>query len=100
MVWNVNSQARRKMDNEANQMIKHFAESGHSHIQRYKCAQPRNLEKQRRKKYKYISERNAESLNFYYAHFTRQISSVSTEQGRVGVTSSLNRCLGRHQCSR
>ena len=62
----------------------HFKQSGHS-VFRGTSALNRG-----------ILQRNQQTLNFYFAQFTRQISSVSTEQYRVGVMSQLKRCLFRH----
>ena len=70
-----------KCYNEANQMIEHLKQSGH----------PVLLEERH-----FTSQRNQQTLNFHFAQLTRQISSVSTEQYRVGVMTWLKRCLVRH----
>ena len=62
-------------------MIEHLKQSGH----------PVLLEERQ-----FTSQRNQQTLNFYFAQLTQQISSVSTEQYRVGVMTWLKRCLVRH----
>ena len=51
MIWNVLSWARRKMGQWSKSDDWTFCRKWWSHIPRYKCAQPRNLEEKRRKKY-------------------------------------------------
>ena len=74
------------LDNEANGMTKHFAESGHP-IFRGRSALNRGI--LRRKVGRNAILFTAESVNIelFFALVTRQISSVSTEQYRVGVMS-------------
>ena len=78
----------------SNGMTKHFAESGHP-IFRGRSALNRRI--LRRKVGRNAIHFTAESVNIelFFARVTRQISSVSTEQYRVGVMSQLNRCLVR-----
>ena len=85
-----------KWENEADQMIKDFAESGHP-IFRGTSALNRGILKRKGGRNAIHSSAKARTIEFFYfAQFTRQISSVSTEQSRMGVMRWLNRCLGRH----
>ena len=47
---------------------------------------------------RYTSQRNRQTLNFYFGQSTRHLSSVCTEQHRLGVMSWLKGCLVRHPC--
>ena len=86
-------------DNEANQMIEHYKQSGHP-VFRGTIALNRGI--LRRKGGINTFHFTAESANIelHFAQFTRQISSVSAEHYRVGVMIWLKRCLVRHPWER
>ena len=71
-------------------MIGHFRESGHPTFRGWNLEEERKEDGQR-----FTLLRNLRTLDFYFAHFTRQISSVSTEQYRVGVKNKLKRFLAK-----
>ena len=94
MVWD-SRKPERKWDNEAAQMTEHFKQSGRPLFRSTSALNPRIL---RRNTINFSADSG--HIDFYFAQFTRPISSVSTEQFRVDVMIWLNRCLVRHPWER
>ena len=78
-----------KWDNEAAQMIAHLKQSGHPVFRGTSALNRGGGEND--EEIRLTSQRNQQTLHFYFAQFTRQMSSVSTEQYRVGVLVWLKR---------
>ena len=84
-----------KWENEADQMIKDFAESGHP-IFRGTGALNRGILKRKGGRNTIHSSAKAGNIEFFYfAQFTRQISSVSTEQSRMECDEIAEQMLGQ-----
>ena len=71
-----------KWDSTATQMVERFNQEHH-------CFDSWNSEKKQKKRYHTLPCGCVRTQNSYFARFTQQISSVSTEQSQAGVKSSV-----------
>ena len=75
-----------KWNPTAEDMVEHFKETGHPVLRGIsQCVESRSPEKEKLEDVLFTSLRNLRIQGFCFARFTQQISSVSTEQWRVGV---------------
>ena len=78
----------RKIDPTATQMVERFKETGHAALKSI-SALSRGIPKRKNNRDTMHFNAHASNTDFFFKRFTQQISSVFTEQLRIGVKSSV-----------